>query len=156
MEVKKLELHILFLLRASEEITFRCNECLILGCLLNSKQKVKTNLQLLLSAPNPNQPRGHILFYMPVSPKSAKITFMPVAERLVQQGHRVTVITPYKSDADFGDGYRDIDVMTEALQKQIDQFSVMLWGNSETKTMQKLKAFATFWNEKTKQVDEVS
>ena len=81
---------------------------------------------------------------------------MPVAERLVQQGHRVTVITPYKSDADFGDGYRDIDVMTEALQKQIDQFSVMLWGNSETTTMQKLQAFATFWNEKTKQVDEVS
>ena len=36
-----------------------------------------------------NQTKGHLLFFFPVIPKSAMITFMPVAEELAKRGHQV-------------------------------------------------------------------
>ena len=36
-----------------------------------------------------NRTKGHLLFFFPVIPKSAMITFMPVAEELAKRGHQV-------------------------------------------------------------------
>ena len=33
--------------------------------------------------------KGHILFFFPIITKSAKITFMPVAEEMAKRGHQV-------------------------------------------------------------------
>ena len=33
--------------------------------------------------------KGHLLFFFPVIPKSAMITFMPVAEEMAKRGHQV-------------------------------------------------------------------
>ena len=38
---------------------------------------------------------GNILFWMPLCSKSMKITFMPLAEELVNRGHEVSVVMPY-------------------------------------------------------------
>jgi len=45
----------------------------------------------LCSSYNPSTKKGHVLFYFPVMPQSAKITFMPVAEELAARGHEVYV-----------------------------------------------------------------
>jgi hypothetical protein len=37
------------------------------------------------------RPKGHLLFFFPVIPKSAMITFMPVAEELAKRGHQVII-----------------------------------------------------------------
>jgi hypothetical protein len=36
--------------------------------------------------------KGHILFYFPIITKSAKITFMPVAEEMAKRGHQVILV----------------------------------------------------------------
>ncbi len=33
--------------------------------------------------------KGHVLFFFPMITKSAKITFMPVAEEMAKRGHQV-------------------------------------------------------------------
>ena len=38
---------------------------------------------------------GSVLFYMPFVSKSMKITFMPIAEALVDRGHEVVIIMPH-------------------------------------------------------------
>ncbi len=40
---------------------------------------------------------GRILFYMPLTSKSMKITFMPLAESLAERGHQVVVLMPHQA-----------------------------------------------------------
>ncbi len=104
-----------------------------------------------------NGPKGHIVFFMPICPKSAKITFMPVAEQLVKRGHNVTLVTPYKSDVKWNsENFRDIVVMSGYIDKMMDQFSANMWGTSNLSMYQKAEGAFTYWNEKTKQIDEVT
>jgi len=39
---------------------------------------------------------GKLLFYMPLTSKSMKITYMPLAETMAERGHQVTVVMPHK------------------------------------------------------------
>lgn len=41
---------------------------------------------------------GKVLFYMPIIPKSSKITWYPLARKLAELGHQVTIVSPYGSD----------------------------------------------------------
>ena len=38
---------------------------------------------------------GSVLFYMPVIPRSMRITFMPVAAEMAIRGHEVVVVSQY-------------------------------------------------------------
>ncbi len=40
---------------------------------------------------------GRILFYMPLTSRSMKITFLPLAEALAERGHEVVVLMPHPS-----------------------------------------------------------
>lgn len=40
---------------------------------------------------------GNVLFFMPVIPKSSKITWFPLAMQLADRGHMVTIVNPYAS-----------------------------------------------------------
>ena len=46
----------------------------------------------------PEKP-GRILFYMPMTTKSVKITFTPLAEALAERGHEIVVIMPHQQKA---------------------------------------------------------
>ena len=43
-----------------------------------------------------NVEAGKILFYIPLSTKSVKITFTPVLDALAERGHEVTVAMPFE------------------------------------------------------------
>ena len=102
----------------------------------------------------PDTPRGHILFFMPMCTKSAKITFMPVAERLVQLGHKVTLLTQYKSDVDFGGDFNDVIVKNDFLKRLMTDYSDNLW--TDLTIGQKLKIANDWWTNKTVPSDIVS
>ena len=40
---------------------------------------------------------GNVLFFMPIIPKSNKMTWYPLAEEMAKRGHQVTTINPHKS-----------------------------------------------------------
>ncbi len=40
---------------------------------------------------------GRILFYMPLTTRSMKLTYLPLAEALVARGHEVTVVMPHEA-----------------------------------------------------------
>ena len=40
---------------------------------------------------------GNVIFFMPIIPKSNKMTWYPLAEEMAKRGHQVTTINPYKS-----------------------------------------------------------
>ena len=67
----------------------------------------------------------------------------------------MTLITPYKSDVNFGDSFRDVVIVTDVFLTQVEKFSTSLWGNSESSVFEKFATFYTFWSEKTAQTDEV-
>ncbi len=56
---------------------------------------------------SPASRTGRILFYMPLTSRSMKITFMPLAESLADRGHEVVVIMPHQAKAK-----RNLDVIT--------------------------------------------
>ena len=63
----------------------------------NSNQSLESDLTQILSndgiGGNVNvESKSHVLFFFPVITKSAKITFMPVAEKMAERGHKVGVI----------------------------------------------------------------
>ena len=92
---------------------------------------------------------------MPVCAKSAKITFMPVAEQLVKRGHNVTLVTPHRSDVKWNDNFRDVVVLEGFIEKMMEQFSSSMWDKSTTSMFKQVETVFTYWNEKTKQMDEV-
>ena len=91
---------------------------------------------------------------MPMCTKSAKITFMPVAERLVQLGHKVTLLTQYKSDVDFGGDFNDVIVKNDFLKRLMTDYSDNLW--TDLTIGQKLKIANDWWTNKTVPSDIVS
>ena len=62
---------------------------------LSSNGTIQNDLDEVLGSGEAETKRGHILFFFPVITKSAKITFMPVAERLAQRGHQVRFNSPF-------------------------------------------------------------
>ena len=54
-----------------------------------SQETVEEDLAGILKDSGPRTRRGHVLFFFPVITKSAKITFMPVAEKMAERGHQV-------------------------------------------------------------------
>jgi hypothetical protein len=58
---------------------------------LSSNATVEKDLEGVLRDAGSRTNRGNILFFFPVITKSAKITFMPVAEKLAERGHQVLI-----------------------------------------------------------------
>ena len=48
-----------------------------------------TNVTVTVNNQDGIRNKGHILFFFPIITKSAKITFMPVAEEMANKGHQV-------------------------------------------------------------------
>jgi hypothetical protein len=58
---------------------------------LSSNATLEKDLEGVLRDAGSRTNRGNILFFFPVITKSAKITFMPVAEKLAERGHQVLI-----------------------------------------------------------------
>ncbi len=56
----------------------------------NSSQTLESNLSQILKEDG-SERKSHVLFFFPIITKSAKITFMPVAEKMAERGHEVIV-----------------------------------------------------------------
>jgi len=58
-------------------------------------KKTVTIITVLILATVSMVSAGKILFYMPMTSKSMKITYIPLAEALAERGHEVTVLMPF-------------------------------------------------------------
>ena len=94
------------------------------------------------------------MFFMPLSTQSAKITFMPVAERLVQLGHKVTLVTPYHSDVKIDGEYYDVVINSDYIRQRLKEHSDNMW--TETSIVDKLKLAVHWWTSKIVPSEEVS
>ncbi len=56
----------------------------------NSSQTLESNLNQILKEDG-SERKSHVLFFFPIITKSAKITFMPVAEKMAERGHKVSI-----------------------------------------------------------------
>jgi hypothetical protein len=56
----------------------------------NSSQTLESNLNQILKEDGSGR-KSHVLFFFPIITKSAKITFMPVAEKMAERGHKVSI-----------------------------------------------------------------
>lgn len=92
---------------------------------------------------------------MPMCPQSAKITFMPVAKRLVDRGHNVTLVTPWKSDVKWPENFREIVTVSGNIAKKMEEFSSNMWDKSNVSYYDIYVQASTFWREKTNYINQV-
>ena len=77
---------------------------------------------------------GKILFFMPVIPKSSKITWYPLAKKLADRGHQVTIVCPYGSDSAYPNivelavPTNNFEMYTNAISRNILKENITNWG----------------------------
>ena len=78
-----------------------------------------------------NVQAGKVLFYIPLSTKSVKITFIPLLEALAENGHDVTVAMPFPAPKDAK--YKVINTDPSGnLEKTITQLTEKFLTKEET------------------------
>ena len=83
---------------------------------------------------------GNILFFMPIIPKSSKITWYPLVNQLAARGHHVTTVSPYPSKTQVENIEEIIVDNTKFLKYQDDISEAILKGNLSTWTITKKMA----------------
>ena len=86
-----------------------------------------------------NVQAGKVLFYIPMSTKSVKITFIPLLEALAEKGHDVTVAMPFAAPKDAK--YQVINTDPNGdLENMITSFTEKLLTKEETNVMNAMVA----------------
>ena len=72
---------------------------------------------------------GKVLFFMPVIPKSSKIAWYPLAKAMAENGHQVTIVSPYPSQKEV-QNLEEIIIDNEKLMVYQDEVSKAILGKN--------------------------